>query len=157
MPDPVNTFLPPAFYFSVSFDGANSGDDTSFQEVSGIGPELETEDYVEGGENRYVYRLPKPVKHPLLVLKRAIADMRSPLVQWCRSILEGDLSNPIQPRLLNVNLLNAEANPIRSWYFANAYPVKWEIDNFNSTKNDIAIETITLSYLYSKREDSGSQ
>ena len=154
MPEPVDLFLPAAFYFTVSFSGPGKGSDTSFQEVSGIGPELETEDFTEGGENRYVYRLPKPVKHPMLVLKRAVADTSSPLVQWCQAVLEGDLSNRIQPRFLIVNLLNEEAESVRSWSFAGAYPVQWEIDGFNSTKNEVAIETIKLSYLYSKRADT---
>lgn len=156
MADPLAVYLPPAFYFSVVFDGASKGPDTAFQEISGIGPERETEELVEGGENRYVYRLPKAVKHPMLILKRAIADTGSPLVQWCRAVLEGDLSNPIQPRLLHVYLLNPEGEPLRSWSIVNAYPVHWEIDGFNSTKNTVAIETIKLSYLYSQRDDGSS-
>ena len=32
---------------------------------------------VEGGENRFVHRLPKPVKHPNLVLKRGLATTSS--------------------------------------------------------------------------------
>ena len=82
----------PAFYFKVAFAATAGMSDTSFQEVSGIGSEMETEPYVEGGENRYVHQLPKSVKHPKLVLKRGIATMTSPLVLWCRSIFEGDFT-----------------------------------------------------------------
>jgi len=56
-----NTYLPTAFYFKLSFTG--SGDrDTSFQEVSGINQGLDTESYAEGGENRFLYELPKRKK-----------------------------------------------------------------------------------------------
>jgi phage tail-like protein len=48
----------PAFYFKVSLDGI-MGNGTSFQEVRGIGSELHTEEAAEGGENRFVHRLPK--------------------------------------------------------------------------------------------------
>ena len=51
-----------------------------------------------------------------------------------------------------VSLLNEYAVPTRVWSFANAYPVHWEVDSFSSTKNDIAIETIEISYTYSIRE-----
>lgn len=139
----------PAFYFTVLLEGSNM--DTSFQEVTGIGPEIETEDVVEGGENRFVHQLPKAVKHPKLVLKRGIAKMDSPLVGWCISILEGDLSAPIKTKELGVMLLNENGDPLRAWYFANAYPVHWEFDSFNSTKNEVAIETIELTYNYSNR------
>jgi phage tail-like protein len=148
MPEPVYPFA--AFYFKVVFVGL-PGTDQSFQEVRGIGSELDTEEIVEGGENRFVHRLPKAMKHPQLELKRAIAPLDSPLVAWCRSVLESDFENPIAPKQIGVYLLDADGGPVRGWSFANAYPVKWEIDDFKSTKNDVAIETISLSYTLSKR------
>jgi phage tail-like protein len=140
-------YPPSAFYFKVVFDGV----DTSFQEVTGIGSEIETEDVVEGGENRYVHQLPKSVKHPKLVLKRGIAKMTSPLVIWCKTVLEGDFVLPIVPMLVSVQLMNENQIPIRAWSFANAYPVNWEVDGFNATKNEVAIETIQLAYTFSNR------
>lgn len=125
--------------------------DTSFQEVTGIGSEIETEPYSEGGENRYIHQLPKSVKHPKLVLKRGIAKMSSPLVIWCRSVFEADFMAPIVPMPIMVYLMNEDKIPIRGWSFDNAYPVNWEVDNFNSTKNEVAIEKIELSYNYTNR------
>jgi phage tail-like protein len=52
---------------------------------------------------------------------------------------------------LLVFLMNEDKVPIRAWGFANAYPVKWEVDALNSTKNEVAIEKIELSYTYSYR------
>lgn len=144
-------YPPSAFYFRVVFFSILGKWDTSFQEVSGIGSEMETEDVVEGGENRYVYRLPKSVKHPKLVLKRGIATITSPLVLWCKSILESDFASRIRPVSLLVFLMNEYKIPIRVWRFADAYPVNWEVDAFNSTKNEVAIEKIELSYTYSSR------
>ena len=66
-------YPPPAFHFAVSFGTATRDADCSFREVSGIGPEMETETVVEGSENRYVYQLLKAVKHPRRVLKRGVA------------------------------------------------------------------------------------
>jgi len=143
-------YPPTAFYFKLSFEDAPDKD-TSFQEVSGIGSEIDVQEVVEGGENRFVHRLPKGVKHPLLSLKRGIAEFDSPLVKWCKAVLEGDFVKPIEPREVKVYLLDENHDPLRGWSFANAYPVKWEIDSFNSTKNEVAIETIDLSYNYSNR------
>ena len=125
--------------------------DTSFQEVSGITSEIETETVIEGGENRYVHHLPKGVKHPFLELKRGIAPLTSPLVIWCRSVLELDFVAPIVAMPIAVYLMNEDKVPIRAWTFANAYPVKWEVESFGSTKNEVAIEKIVLSYNYSNR------
>ena len=135
----------PAFYFRVVFAGFPDMD-TSFQEVSGIRSEIEFEEVAEGGENRHVHRLPKSVKHPVLSLKRGITGKKSSLVKWCKSVMEGDFNKPIRPMEVKVYLLDENNSPVSGWSFANAYPVKWEIDGFNSTKNEVAIETIELVY-----------
>ncbi len=135
----------PAFHFKLEFTDA-PGEDTAFQEVSGIASEMDIQEVVEGGENRFVHRLPKGVKHPLLSLKRGIADQDSKLVDWCKLVLEGDLHSRVKTQEVLVYLLDENHNPIRGWSFVNAYPVKWEIDSFNSTKNEVAIEKIELAY-----------
>lgn len=140
---------PAAFYFKVVI-GVNLLSDTSFQDVSGISTTIETEQLVEGG-NQYVRNLPTKISHPNLVLKRGIASALSPLVVWCRATMETDFLLPIVPLPVSVHLLNAHKIPIRSWVFVNAYPVKWEVEKFNSEENKVAIETIELSYMYSTR------
>lgn len=144
-------YPPSAFYFKVVFSATMGMSDTSFQDVSGITSELETETVTEGGENRYQLQLPKAVKHPLLELKRGIASATSPLVVWCRSVFEMDFAVPIVPMPIAVYLMDENQVPIRAWTFANAFPVKWEVEGFGSTKNEVAIEKIALSYTYSNR------
>ncbi len=141
----------PAFYFRVVFAATSDNADTSFQEVSGIGSEMETEDLAEGGENRFVHRLPKTLKHPKLVLKRGVAPMDSPLVDWCKDVLEGQFIKQVEPMTVEVSLMNEAGEPTRVWSFVNAFPVSWEVEGFNSTKNEIAIEKIELSYNYFDR------
>lgn len=148
-----------AFYFDVSITGSGSGVDASFQDVSGLSIEMETETYVEGGGNAFVYRLPKGVKYQNLVLSRGIASAASPLITWCREVLEGGLAKGISTRSLRVSLL-APMNSTRasgpkalhSWLFTDAYPVKWQADSFNSQKNDVAIEKIELAFSSFRRE-----
>lgn len=143
-------YPPAGFYFKVVFGTTQGKADTSFQEVSGIYSEIETEPVVEGG-NQYVRQLPKSIKHGNLVLKRGIASMSSPLVVWCREVLETNFMQPIVTTPVSVYLMDEEANPLRAWAFSDAYPVKWSVDAFNSTKNEVAIETIELSYMYFSR------
>ena len=155
--DDGSAYLPAAFYFKVVFGSSAAAAaapmqaDTSFKEVSGIGAEVSTEDVPEGGENRFVHKLPKGVTHGNLELKRGIASMTSPLVVWCRSVMEMDFMVPIVPQPLVVYLMDETGVPIRAWSFANAFPIKWEVEGFSSTKNEVAIEKIVLSYNYSNR------
>jgi phage tail-like protein len=155
MPTPTAATLYPqatAFHFSVTFGTSAADADASFQEVSGIGPEFETEALPEGGENRYTLQVPKAVRHPRLVLKRGIAPFDSRLVTWCKAVLEGGLARPLYPKMLNVFLLDPDGRPLRNWNIQNAWPVKWEIEAFNSTRNEVAVEKIELVYAMSTRE-----
>ncbi|MES2937656.1 MAG: phage tail protein [Pseudomonadota bacterium] len=155
MPTPTPATLYPqatAFHFSVTF-GTNAADaDASFQEVSGIGPEFETEALPEGGENRYTLMVPKAVRQPKLSLKRGTAPLDSRLVAWCKAVLEGGLTRPIYPKMMNVFLLDPLGRPLRCWNIQNAWPVKWEMEPFNSTRNEVAVEKIELVYSVCVRE-----
>jgi len=141
-----------AFYFKVTIAGSASDVDASFQDVSGLSVELETETYVEGGGNTFGYRLPKGVKYQNLVLSRGMAPTDSPLIVWCKKILEGGLACDIETKLLKVSLLNPDGNILHAWSFAGAYPVKWQADSFNSQKNDVAIEKIEFAFNSVTRE-----
>lgn len=137
----------PAFHFAVRFDPSSGITDAAFQEVAGIAPEMETEAFREGGENRFVHQLPKGVKNPRLVLKRGVAGSDSGLVKWCRSVLEGGLAMRIKPRQVEVQLMDGAGDPVRAWLFTGAFPVKWSVAEFRANKNEVAMETVELAYM----------
>lgn len=143
-------YPPVAFHFAVSI-GNGAVADASFTEVSGISSEMQMESLTEGGENRFVWQLPTGVKHGNLELKRGVANQTSPLMKWCKSTLEGELATALQLKVVIVQLLGASGEVLRAWQFNDAYPVKWSVDGFSSTKNDVAIEQIALSYSYMQR------
>ncbi|ABG33656.1 phage tail protein [Roseobacter denitrificans] len=149
--DPLSP--PVAFHFSVMFVGGTPPvSDTAFQEVSGLESGLETEALVEGGENRFVHQLPKPLKQGNLKLKRGMTPADSGLVKWCKATIENDLSKPIEPKDITVSLLNEERDPVAVWSIGNAYPVKWTVGGFDAMKNELAVETIELAYTTLKRK-----
>ncbi len=152
MDEPLWKAPPVAFHFCVTFGMSPKDADGAFQEVSGIGPEIETETLVDGGDNRYVYHLPKAMKQPRLKLQRGVAAIESRLVAWCKAVLEGGLVRPIWPRDLHVFLLDAAGDPLRVWSLEHAWPVHWELGPFNATRNELALETVELVYAASRRE-----
>ena len=145
-------YPPVAFYFSVSFPGSADINDTSFKEVSGISTEMDLESVEEGGENRFTHQLPKRLKHGNLVVKRGVAKTSSKLVQWVKQTLESDFSVLFDTKLIQINLLNSSGEHLHTWLFDNAFPVKWEVQGFDSEKNEIAIETIEFAYNSLKRK-----
>jgi phage tail-like protein len=138
-------YPPVGFRFRVNIDSM-SDNDASFAEVSGISAEVTTEEITEGGENRFKHRLPLHVSYSPLVLKRGTATSNSDLIKWVYNTIEQGFAVPIIPKDLVVHLLDEENNPLLSWRFEGAYPIKYELSGLKSDANQLSIETIELSY-----------
>jgi len=145
-------YPPVAFHFRVDIEGLTAdGADIRFQEVSGLDASIEEVQHKEGGENRYVHRLPGRVTYEKLVLKRGML-LGSKLIGWFKDAVEGF---QFDPKNVLVTLLNGEHQPLEAWHFVNAYPVKWSVSNFHAQNNELVVETIELAFQYFTRLDIG--
>ncbi|WP_046755826.1 phage tail protein [Kordia jejudonensis] len=136
------------FHFVVYFNGLLPNPvDLSFQSVSGLSVTVETEAYTEGGENRFVHEIPKGLKFSTLTLKRGLKAAPSSITKWCEDAYESFTFKPLN---LIVMLLNEKHIPIKSWNIVGAYPIKYELGDFNAETNSILIETLELKYNYFK-------
>ena len=142
-------YPPVGFHFTVLFTGiiGITDNDIRFQSVAGLNAEMGTEELIEGGENRYVQKLPTRTKYPNLILKRGLLK-GSALIKWFKDAVEDYKFNPI---MVTVILLNEKHVPLASWNFKDAYPVKWDISNLDATKNEIVVDTIEIAYKYFTR------
>ncbi len=143
-----NLYPPVGFYFRLTFTGISGSVDTSFKEVSGISVEMDTEEIAEGGNNRFKHRVPTSAKFSNLVLKRGLVTSESELLNWCQTTLQGSLAETIQPKNIIVDLLDENGDPLKSWSFVNAWPVKWSVSDLHSMNNEIVIENLEFSYSY---------
>lgn len=154
----MGTYYPPTgFHFKVEFQGVKGMDKAAeqrFQDVGGLSFEMETEEFTEGGENRFEYKLPKRIKYPNLTLKRGLLT-DSALIDWINDAMRTFftvLVYDFKPANILISLLDEAGNPVAVWHVIQAYPVKWNVSNFNSKENEIAVETIELSYQYFERK-----
>jgi len=150
------------FHFIVRFEGigqsvsvgpisvSTADIDTRWTEVGGLNVEMTTEELIEGGENRFVHKLPQRAKYPNLVLKRGyFSSLPSPLMKWA----DDAISNfDIKPCQVQVMLLDEMHLPAQIWSFKNAYPVKINMGDFKATDNNFLIESLELSYQLFKKE-----
>jgi phage tail-like protein len=139
-------YPPVGFRFSVNFHGSSQQTDASFTEVSGISAQLTTEEIIEGGENRYKHRLPLQMSYTPLVLKRGVITGSSPLLTWIKNVLTYGFTKPIELRDIDVNLLDDSNEKLITWTFEGAYPIKFDLSGLKADSNQLAIETIELSY-----------
>jgi phage tail-like protein len=129
-PDPVAELR-----FKVDLPGLSIG---RFRECTGIAVEVETKDYMEGGSNEFVHKLPTRVKYPNLVLKRGVTHEEA-LLKWF-----WESRTTVQRRDMTISLMGPGAQVVRTWGFLNAYPVKWTGPNLNTGSNQIATETLEV-------------
>jgi len=160
VPDP-DYYPPPAFSFAVTLVPGSppqqqTAIDAAFQEVSGIDPKVSIEEAPEGGVNDYVHQLPGVTKHSNLVLKRGYVTQSSALAAWADQCVGSTLGTPIQTRVLTVALLGGDSQPIVTWTFGNAWPIKWQVGNFDASKNDVLTETLEIAYSTVTRKTNSS-
>jgi phage tail-like protein len=125
--------------FAVEIEGVVAG---GFSEVSGLGAEIETEDYREGGVNEYIHRRAGPLKYSgLLVLKKGIIDQRT-LWDWCWETFRGKITR----RNISIVLMDAAGDEKLRWNFEAAYPVKWSGPEMKAHTGEVALESMELAH-----------
>ena len=116
--------------------------DIRFQKVSGLSADVETDTVKEGGQNRYVQKLPKGVRFNNLVLERGMV-VGSPLnleFNAAMSLFKFATSNVL------VTLLSEDKVPLAAWMFLKAFPVKWSTSDLNASDAALVIDTMELAY-----------
>ncbi len=135
------------FYFTLNVEGIVEA--LSFQEVSGLNSQIDTEEVSEGGENTFAHRHLLTPKYSNLVLKRGIVQNDTDFLKWINDAVQ---YLKFKPTLLTVRLVREDGNSLATWTFDQAYPVA--INLTDSRKNELMIETLELCYTSFKRKDN---
>lgn len=133
-----------AHAFAVEIDGVIVA---GFAEVSGIGVELETFDYREGGVNEMLHRLPGPARAPSnLVLRRGLAASDA-LWRWQDDAARGRVTR----RNGAIVVLDQGKEAVR-FSFTGAYPVRWTGPELRAGSAVTALESLEIAYRGLRRE-----
>ncbi len=124
-------------HFRVELPNAKLG---YFRECGGLTVEVEVKEYMEGGQNGFVHKLPTRLKYPNVVLKRGVTDSNT-LMAWAQqSVVKAERVE------MTLRLVGPDGQVVQSWAFANAYPVKWTGPTLNAGSNQIATETLEITH-----------
>jgi len=138
-PDPA-----PSFRFHVEIQGVNVA---RFAECGGLEFEQETLEYREGGLNSRTHRLPGRFRFSNLTLKKGIATDGKALWDWIEGVVKASNRGQLTTHTVTLTLYDVSGqNPMRTWVFHDAYPVKWSAVPFSAEQSVIAIETLTLAH-----------
>ena len=114
-----------------------------FTEVSGLGGEIDVDEYKEGGVNGFVHKLPRNAKFNNLVLKSGMSGT-SDLYQWFDQVANSD----VVLKKITVSLLDPQdmETPLKTWIFEKAFPVKISATDLNAQNNEIVIEHMEFAH-----------
>ena len=138
--DPLPVFC---FYVELRIPGYETAK-TFFKSVSGIRYETEVVPVREGGVNDTTFQLPGATKWSNLIFKQGFTGSSS-LLSWREDWMSCEPGQMKRIPSGVITQLNTARKEMASWTFFNAWPVKWEIAEFDASKSELAIETMELA------------
>ena len=138
-------YPPVGFRFRVTGLGGQETD-ISFQSVSGLNAQLQTESLKEGGENTNEHTLPLRVKYTDLVLKRGtVAKGASTVTTWLKDAFDNFTFSPLN---IEIQLIGEDdkAKALMVWKVHHVLPKNWKFADLNAERGEVFLETLELSY-----------
>lgn len=124
--------------------GESEGPRAGFQEVSGLGTEVNVIEYRNGNDREnFVRKLPGLVKTTDVTLKRGIIGATE-LFEWLVQVRNGDLG---AARTVRIQLQNEDRSAVvLAWTLRRARIVKHTSGPLNAKGTDVAMEEIVLAH-----------
>jgi phage tail-like protein len=135
--DPGDAYLPPAQAQLLPMVAAGA-----FQEVTGLGAQLEVVAYAEGGRNDSVRQLPLRHSWNRITLKRGV--VRDPgLWSWYQAGLADSLGARRDGAVI---LLGLDGQPAAAWAFHGGLAAKWSGPDLHAEQNAVAVESLEIAH-----------
>jgi phage tail-like protein len=128
----------PIHRFYLQIDGVNMA---VFMEIDGLKVETDIFEYVEGGNNGFVHKLPGQTRVGNLTLKRGMVA-NNELFNWYMKVAAGT----IERRNLSVIIYSYSNEELRRWNFFNVYPVRWVGPALSADQTNAAVEEMELAH-----------
>lgn len=133
----------PVFCFYVSIPKLMADNDKAFfKSVSGLRYETEVVPVRAGGVNDTTFNLVGATKWSPLVLKQGFTS-GSKLVEWRQKWIDGSEMTRVDGSIIQ---LDTAMNPMAQWDFVRGWPSKWEMAEFDASKNELAIESLEICH-----------
>ena len=128
------------YHFSIEIDGVTIA---QFQEVSGIGSEIDVIDLKQNmKDGKYlIHKLPGNRKPPTITLKRA-KNVSMDLYNWHKDMLDGKVMKA--RKNASIVLYDYEMGEVARWNMINAWVSKVGTSNLSAKANEVATEEVSI-------------
>jgi len=113
----------------------------NFSAVSGLGAQMEFDEYREGGNFMEKIYLPTGMRYDNIVLQRGTMSLE-PLSIWFATVQAG--SHIKYPMV--VTMMDAAGKPVKIWTVMDVMPVKIDYSPMNALSDSVAITTIEFMH-----------
>jgi phage tail-like protein len=128
-------------FFRVEIDSIDSG---AFRKCAGLKTETEVFEYQEGGDNETVRKLLGPSKASNIVLTKGhISDPA--LFKWREEVASSGTKKIARRNGAIIALANDGKTVVGRWNFQKAWPVRWEMTEYDVMSGTAACETLELA------------
>jgi phage tail-like protein len=135
--DPGDAYLPPAQAVLLPMLAAGA-----FQEVTGLGGQLDVTAYAEGGQNDTVHQLPVRYSWNRLTLKAGVVR-GSVLWSWYVAGMADSLGARRDGAIV---LFDPAGMPAAAWAFRGGLAAKWTGPDLNAEQNAVAVEALEIAH-----------
>lgn len=125
-------------FFTLSIGGADLG---RFATCSGLGAEVEIEQYAEGGNNGFSWLLPGRLTWSNITLSRAVTADTAKIARWLAQIVRR-----VEPKDGEIVALRPDLSRIVSWQVLGIVPVRWQGPSFDPARSEPATETLEIAH-----------
>lgn len=113
----------------------------SWSKCDGLTVEYEIQEYLEGGQNDYVHRLPGRCKYQNVKLTRPIDKSSETVATWVAG-----QRKKVSRSSAEISVLDPAGEVVAQWNLQDVYPVKWTGPSLDAAGNQIATEVLELAH-----------
>ena len=111
-----------------------------FTRCSGLELQVDVLEYAEGGNNEFVHQLPGQLRYPNLVLTRGLTNEDAVFRWFSATRTNAELKE------VTLTFQTHMQQPVRTFTFANAFPVRWSGPASAAGLAEVALETLEIAH-----------
>lgn len=125
-------------FFQLTIGGNDLG---AFHTCTGLGAQVEVEQYHEGGNNGFAWQLPTRITWSNITLTRPVTADTTKIARWLGQLVRG-----VEHKDGEIVALRPDQSPITSWQVLGIVPVSWTGPSFDPSTAQAAVETLEIAH-----------
>lgn len=134
----TSTIVASTVFFKLTIAGNDLG---AFHTCEGLGAQMEVEEFVEGGNNGFVWKLPSRITWSNITMTRPVTADTAKVIKWLNDVIK-----KVERKNGEIVALAPDLTPIARWQVLDIVPVRWQGPSFDPSNSQPAKETLEFAH-----------